>query len=157
MITHRCACEKSYMSIIMTSITWAGPSCVQELGTFLAPQNRIQGRCEYILVLWPCPIETHLSVEAKPGPLQQVDLGLWIPNIDENIGAALCHPQQPHRGDQHQRDHEGPHPRHRHDVTCPGSCSRPRPLATDSSPQCLQLVLSRSILEVFTVGESRIC
>ena len=29
----------------MTSITWAGPSCVQELGTFLAPQNRIQGRC----------------------------------------------------------------------------------------------------------------
>ena len=30
----------------MTSITWAGPSCVQELGTFLAPQNRTQGRCE---------------------------------------------------------------------------------------------------------------
>ena len=29
----------------MTSITWAGPSCVQQLGTFLAPQNRIQGRC----------------------------------------------------------------------------------------------------------------
>ena len=29
----------------MTSITWAGPSCVQELGTFLAPQNRTQGRC----------------------------------------------------------------------------------------------------------------
>ena len=29
----------------MTSITWAGPRCVQELGTFLAPQNRIQGRC----------------------------------------------------------------------------------------------------------------
>ena len=29
----------------MTSITWAGPSCVQELGTFLAPQKRTQGRC----------------------------------------------------------------------------------------------------------------
>ena len=29
----------------MTTITWAGPRCVQELGTFLAPQNRIQGRC----------------------------------------------------------------------------------------------------------------
>ena len=35
------------MSIKMTSITWAGPRCVQELGTFLAPQNRIQGRCVY--------------------------------------------------------------------------------------------------------------
>ena len=45
MIVHRCACEKSYIPIIMTSITWAGPRCVQELGTFLAPQNRIQGRC----------------------------------------------------------------------------------------------------------------
>ena len=30
MITHRCACEKSYIPIIMTSITWAGPRCVQE-------------------------------------------------------------------------------------------------------------------------------
>ena len=46
MIIHRCACEKSYMSIIMTSITWAGPSCVQEPATILAPQNRTQGRCE---------------------------------------------------------------------------------------------------------------
>ena len=26
----------------MTSITWAGPRCVQDLG----PQNRTQGRCE---------------------------------------------------------------------------------------------------------------
>ena len=33
--------------MIMISITWAGPSCVQEeLGTFLAPQNRTQGRCD---------------------------------------------------------------------------------------------------------------
>ena len=30
----------------MTSITWAAPRCVQELGTFLGPQNRTQGRCE---------------------------------------------------------------------------------------------------------------
>ena len=29
----------------MTSITLAGPRCVQELDTILAPQNRIQGRC----------------------------------------------------------------------------------------------------------------
>ena len=36
----------------MTSITWAGPRCVQELGTFLAPQNRIQGRCEYYVTYW---------------------------------------------------------------------------------------------------------
>ena len=28
------------------SITWAGPRCVQELATFLGPQNRTQGRCE---------------------------------------------------------------------------------------------------------------
>ena len=30
MITHRCACQKSYTSIIITSIIWAGPRCVQE-------------------------------------------------------------------------------------------------------------------------------
>ena len=29
----------------MTSITWAGPRCVQELPTILAPQNHTQGRC----------------------------------------------------------------------------------------------------------------
>ena len=29
----------------MTSITWPGPRCVQELATFLGPQNRTQGRC----------------------------------------------------------------------------------------------------------------
>ncbi len=38
--------QKSFTLIIMTSITWADPSCVQELGTFLSPQNRTQGRCE---------------------------------------------------------------------------------------------------------------
>ena len=31
----------------MTSITWAGPRCVQEPAAILAPQNRIQGRCEH--------------------------------------------------------------------------------------------------------------
>ena len=29
----------------MTSITWAGPRCVQEPDTILAPQNRTQGSC----------------------------------------------------------------------------------------------------------------
>ena len=33
----------------MTSITWAGPRCVQELATFLGPQNRTQGRCALYL------------------------------------------------------------------------------------------------------------
>ena len=35
----------------MTSITWAGPRCVQELATFLGPQNRTQGRCDKKLAL----------------------------------------------------------------------------------------------------------
>ena len=34
---------------IILDITWAGPRCVQELATFLAPQNRIQGRCELVV------------------------------------------------------------------------------------------------------------
>ena len=41
-----CACQKSYTLIIMTSITWAGPRCVQEAAAILGPQNRVQGRCE---------------------------------------------------------------------------------------------------------------
>ena len=48
-----CACQKSYTSIIMTSITWAGPRCVQEAATFLGPQNRTQGRCELELRVRP--------------------------------------------------------------------------------------------------------
>ena len=35
----------------MTSITQAGPSCVQELGTFLGPQNRTQERCDIYIIL----------------------------------------------------------------------------------------------------------
>ena len=50
-ITHRCACEKSYISIKMTSITWAGPRCVQDLGTIFGPQNRTQGRCVKLFLL----------------------------------------------------------------------------------------------------------
>ena len=35
----------------MTSITWAGPRCVQEAAAILGPQNRTQGRCEsYYLI-----------------------------------------------------------------------------------------------------------
>ena len=30
----------------MTSITWAGPRCVQELGAFLGSQNRTQRGCD---------------------------------------------------------------------------------------------------------------
>ena len=40
-------CQKSYTSIKMTSITWAGPRCVQELGTNLGPQNH-SGRLWYL-------------------------------------------------------------------------------------------------------------
>ena len=29
----------------MTSITWAGPRCVQEAAAIFGPQNRTQGRC----------------------------------------------------------------------------------------------------------------
>ena len=32
----------------MTSITWAGPRCVQGLAAILGPQNRTQGRCEML-------------------------------------------------------------------------------------------------------------
>ena len=35
----------------MTSITWAGPRCVQELGTFLEPENRTQRRCVVYFIL----------------------------------------------------------------------------------------------------------
>ena len=47
---HDTACQKSYTSIIMTSITWAGPRYVQELGTFLGPENRTQRRCVWQLI-----------------------------------------------------------------------------------------------------------
>ena len=50
-ITHRCACEKSYIPIIMTSITWTGHRCVQEPAAILAPQNRTQGRCAMFFLL----------------------------------------------------------------------------------------------------------
>ena len=33
----------------MTSITWAGPRCVQEAAAILGSQNRTQGRCELYL------------------------------------------------------------------------------------------------------------
>ena len=36
----------------MTSITWAGPRYVQELGTFLGPENRTQRRCGLLLFLY---------------------------------------------------------------------------------------------------------
>ena len=45
-----CACQKSYTLIIMTSITWAGPRCVQEAAAILGPQNRTQRRCEWLIL-----------------------------------------------------------------------------------------------------------
>ena len=43
-----CACQKYYTSIIITSITWAGPRCVQEAAAILGHQNCTQGRCGVI-------------------------------------------------------------------------------------------------------------
>ena len=37
-----CACQKSYTLIIMTSITWACPRCVQEAAAILACQIRLR-------------------------------------------------------------------------------------------------------------------
>ena len=54
-----CACQKSYTPIIMTSITWACPKCVQEAAAILGPQNRIQGRC---VVYWVFASEEMKSV-----------------------------------------------------------------------------------------------
>ena len=34
----------------MTSITWAGPRYVQELGAFLGPENPTQRGCEYFII-----------------------------------------------------------------------------------------------------------
>ena len=47
-----CACQKSYTSIIITSITWAGPRGVQEAAAILGPQNRIQGRCDIFSIIF---------------------------------------------------------------------------------------------------------
>ena len=46
MILHKCACEKSYISIIITFITQASLKYLQEPAAILGPQNRTQGRCE---------------------------------------------------------------------------------------------------------------
>ena len=35
----------------MTSITWAGPRCVQEAAAILGPQKRTQGRCGMFSVI----------------------------------------------------------------------------------------------------------
>ena len=63
-----CACQKSYTPIIMTSITWAGPKCVQEAAAILGPQNRIQGRC----VQYRCQNCWTLSLRLpSPGRMKQ--------------------------------------------------------------------------------------
>ena len=50
----------------MTSITWAGPRCVQEAAAISGPQNCIQGRCapfsdEDILVITEAEVQTVLE------------------------------------------------------------------------------------------------
>ena len=47
----------------MTSITWAGPRCVQELATILAPQNRTQGRCAKYIIIQGSSLEDHYWAE----------------------------------------------------------------------------------------------
>ena len=46
MIVQKCACEKSYISIIIPFITQASLKYLQEPAAILGPQNRTQGRCD---------------------------------------------------------------------------------------------------------------
>ena len=50
----------------MTSITWAGPRCVQEAAAILGPQNRTQGRCD--------PFKRFLSIRALVSAFKEKDL-----------------------------------------------------------------------------------
>ena len=45
MIVQKCACEKSYISIIIIFITEVSLKYLQEPAAILGPQNRTQGRC----------------------------------------------------------------------------------------------------------------
>ena len=93
MITQKCTCQKSYTSIIITSITWAGPRCVQELGTFLGPENRTQRRCEVHTIfgdlftlrqlirfsVWRSPSIPALSSTGEDGTAWQRALKQFVP------------------------------------------------------------------------------
>ena len=52
MIVQKCACEKSYISIIIPFITQASLKYLQEPAAILGPQNRTQGRCEQRFPGW---------------------------------------------------------------------------------------------------------
>ena len=52
----------------MTSITWAGPRCVQEAAAILGPQNRIQGRCELYFPARCHPVNTMLLSHSVRSP-----------------------------------------------------------------------------------------
>ena len=67
----------------MTSITWAGSRCVQELTTILAPQNRTQGSCEYH---WSVLIFMIMLSQVK----WAVDEKLLHTDIDEMGGYAAA-------------------------------------------------------------------
>ena len=49
----------------MTSITWAGPRCVQEMGNILGPQNRTQVRCVSVLCNVKLSVKFSLSLLEK--------------------------------------------------------------------------------------------
>ena len=52
MIVQKCACEKSYISIIITFITQASLKYLQEPAAILGPQNRTQGHCAVYFALY---------------------------------------------------------------------------------------------------------
>ena len=74
MITHRCACESFLISIIITSITWAGPRCVQEMGNILGPQNRTHVRCVLYNVKLSVKFSLSLLEKRKAKAKDQVTL-----------------------------------------------------------------------------------
>ena len=66
----------------MTSITWAGPRCVQELGAFLGSQNRTQRGCELFSAecgapLKPCRVATE-NLVLYPTIIPARDSGRWL-------------------------------------------------------------------------------
>ena len=82
MIVNRCACEKSYISIIITFITQASLKYLQELGTFLAPQNPTQGRCELQL---SCIKNCHSMKIVMHSGTALADFGIALVTTDQNV------------------------------------------------------------------------
>ena len=68
--------------------------CVQELGTFLAPQNRIQGRCEIFKVMAVGALQSnvlcfnHSIDRSSPGLVDAVPGGEHVGGVEQRAGAA---------------------------------------------------------------------